>query len=97
MLYKRECINNWADLIKEGNIIKIRQWKDMVEEYGLLFKDTINCKCRFIDFMEDICGKEFIITKEMEKDYKEYEYFFIDITPHAISTDMIESIRGGYV
>ena len=34
MLYVRSDIKDWTKLIKEGNIIKIRQWEDMKKEYG---------------------------------------------------------------
>ena len=29
----RERIN-WKEIIKEGNIVKVRQWDDMAEEFG---------------------------------------------------------------
>ena len=102
MLYKRKDIKDWSKLIKEGNIIKIRQWDDMKKEYGYSsFEGAILCKFLFNDFMKELCGKEFKITKEMEEKFKEYKYFYID--NHLddagtkdyiiISTDMIELIK----
>ena len=102
MLYERKSIDNWKALVKEGNIIKIRQWDDMEEEYGYSsLENAIMCEHLFTDFMEELCGKEFKITKEMEEDYVRFEHFYID--NHLddagtkdyiiISTDMIELIK----
>ena len=74
MIYERKNIKDWTKLIKEGNIIKIRQWDDMEEEYGYSsFEGAILCKFLFNDFMKELCGKEFKITKEMEEKFKEYK------------------------
>ena len=101
MIYERKNIKDWSKLIKEGNIIKIRQWDDMESEYGYSsLKNAIMCKHSFTDFMEELCGKEFQITKDMEENFKEYRYFYTDIFDESdiersvvISTDMIESIK----
>ena len=102
MLYKRKDIKDWKALIKEGNIIKIRQWDDMESEYGYSSpEEAIMCKHLFTDFMKELCGKEFKITKEMEEDYVRFKHFYIDnylddvrIKDYIIiSTDMIESIK----
>ena len=102
MLYERKDIKDWKALVKEGNIIKIRQWDDMEEEYGYSsLEEAIMCKHLFTDFMKELCGKEFKITKEMEEDYVRFKHFYIDnylddvrIKDHIIiSTDMIESIK----
>ena len=93
MLYKRSDIKDWSKLIKEGNIIKIRQWDDMEEEYGLIGIDSINCECAFTDNMRNLCGSEIKINKKMVEDFKKYKYFFADSKTHSISTDMIEYIK----
>ena len=102
MLYVRSDIKDWSKLIKEGNIIKIRQWDDMESEYGYSsLENAIMCEHLFTDFMEELCGKEFKITKEMEEDYVRFKHFYIDnylddvrIKDYIIiSTDMIESIK----
>ena len=102
MLYKRKDIKDWSKLIKEGNIIKIRQWDDMESEYGYSsLENAIMCEHLFTDFMEELCGKEFKITKEMEEDYVRFEHFDIDNYLDdagtkdyiIISTDMIELIK----
>ena len=102
MIYERKNIKDWKALVKEGNIIRIRQWDDMEEEYGYSsLENAIMCEHLFTDFMEELCGKEFKITKEMEEDYVRFEHFYID--NHLddagtkdyiiISTDMIELIK----
>ena len=102
MIYGRKEIKDWTKLIKEGNIIKIRQWDDMEEEYGYSsLEEAIMCKHLFTDFMKELCGKEFKIIKEMEEDYVRFKHFYIDnylddvrIKDYIIiSTDMIESIK----
>ena len=102
MIYERKNIKDWKALVKEGNIIKIRQWDDMESEYGYSsFEGAILCKFLFNDFMKELCGKEFKITKEMEEDYVRFEHFYIDNYLDdagtkdyiIISTDMIELIK----
>ena len=93
MLYKRKDIKDWKGFIKEGNIIKIRQWDDMEEEYGLIGIDSINCECAFTDNMRNLCGSEIKINKKMVEDFKKYKYFFADSKTYSISTDMIEYIK----
>ena len=93
MLYKREDIKDWKALIKEGNIIKIRQWDDMEEEYGLVGIGSINCECAFTDNMRNLCGSEIKINEKMVEDFKKYKYFFADSKTYSISTDMIEYIK----
>ena len=93
MLYKRKDIKDWKGFIKEGNIIKIRQWDDMEEEYGLVGIGSINCECAFTDNMRNLCGSEIKINKKMVEDFKKYKYFFADSKTYSISTDMIEYIK----
>ena len=93
MLYERKSIDNWKALVKEGNIIKIRQWDDMEEEYGLTGIDSINCECAFTDNMRNLCGSEIKINEKMVEDFKKYKYFFADSKTYSISTDMIEYIK----
>ena len=93
MLYKRKDIKDWTKLIKEGNIIKIRQWDDMEEEYGLVGIGSINCECTFTNNMRSLCGSEIKINEKMVEDFKKYKYFFADSKTYSISTDMIEYIK----
>ena len=93
MIYERKNIKDWKALVKEGNIIKIRQWDDMEKEYGLVGIDSINCECAFTDNMRNLCGSEIKINKKMVEDFKKYKYFFADSKTYSISTDMIEYIK----
>ena len=102
MIYERKNIKDWKALVKEGNIIKIRQWDDMESEYGYSGSEkAIMCKHLFTDDMGELCGKEFKITKQMEEEYKAIGHFYIDnysddidAKPYfIITTDMIESIK----
>ena len=94
MIYERKNIKDWKALVKEGNIIKIRQWGDMEEEYGLVGIGSINCECTFTNNMRNLCGSEIKINKKMVEDFKKYKYFFAsDSKAYAISTDMIEYIK----
>ena len=93
MIYERKNIKDWKALVKEGNIIKIRQWDDMESEYGLIGIDSINCECAFTDNMRNLCGSEIKINKKMVEDFKKYKYFFADSKTYSISTDMIEYIK----
>ena len=93
MIYERKNIKDWKALVKEGNIIKIRQWDDMEEEYGLIGIDSINCECAFTDDMRNLCGSEIKINEKMVEDFKKYKYFFADSKTYSISTDMIEYIK----
>ena len=93
MIYERKNIKDWKALVKEGNIIKIRQWDDMESEYGLIGIDSINCECAFTDDMRNLCGSEIKINEKMVEDFKKYKYFFADSKTYSISTDMIEYIK----
>ena len=87
----RERIN-WKEIIKEGNIVKVRQWDDMAKEFGefrvSLDGTTINCFLTFTEEMRKHCGEEIRINKDMEKDFNFHEVFCYE--GHMFSTDMLE-------
>lgn len=87
---EREKIN-WKEIIKEGNIVKVRQWDDMEEEFGSYYlanKLLINCSKTFTKEMREYCGKIIEITKNMEKKFNECGYFYYK--DYMFSTDMLE-------
>ena len=43
---EREKIN-WKEIIKAGNIVKVRQWDDMAEEFGFTLDCAIDCFKKF--------------------------------------------------
>ena len=87
----REKIN-WKSIIKEDNIVKVRQWDDMAKEFGefrvSLDGTTINCFLTFTEEMRKHCGEEIRINKDMEKDFNFHEVFCYE--GHMFSTDMLE-------
>ena len=88
---EREKIN-WKEIIKEGNIVKVREWDDMAKEFGefrvSLDGTTINCFLTFTEEMRKHCGEEIRINKDMEKDFNFHEVFCYE--GHMFSTDMLE-------
>ena len=89
---------NWKNIIKENNIVKVRQWDDMAKEYGTYYKRgdscfdpctlIINCRRKFTEEMRKYCGKTIKINENMERSFNKYENFYYN--GHAISTDMLE-------
>ena len=87
---EREKIN-WSEIIKENNIVKVRQWDDMEEEFGSYYsanKLVINCSKTFTKEMREYCGEIIKITKNMEKKFNERGYFYYE--DYMFSTDMLE-------
>ena len=84
---EREKIN-WKNIIKENNIVKIRQWDDMKREFGVSLDGAIDCFKKFTGNMREYCGETIKITKNMEKKFNEYGYFYYEGS--MFSTDMLE-------
>ena len=84
---EREKIN-WSEIIKAGNIVKVRQWDDMKREFGFTLDCAIDCFKKFTGNMREYCGETIKITKNMEKKFNEYGYFYYEGS--MFSTDMLE-------
>lgn len=84
---EREKIN-WSEIIKENNIVKVRQWDDMAKEFGFTLDGSIDCSKKFTEDMREYCGETIRITKNMEKKFNEYGYFYYE--GNMFSTDMLE-------
>lgn len=84
---KREKIN-WKEIIKEGNIVKVRQWDDMAEEFGFTLDCAIDCFKKFTGNMREYCGETIKINEKMAKKFNEYGYFYYEGS--MFSTDMLE-------
>ena len=94
---ERERIN-WSGIIKENNIVKVRQFDDMKREFGVSYERgdscfdpctlIINCREKFTEEMKKYCGKTIKINENMEKSFNKYGIFIYN--GHAISTDMLE-------
>ena len=87
---ERERIN-WKEIIKAGNIVKIRQFDDMEKQYGYRYVGgvkVINVYMSFTEDMKKICGDVINIDEEIEKTYEKRGYFYYQ--GFTISTDMLE-------
>ena len=84
---EREKIN-WKEIIKENNIVKVRQWDDMKREFGVSLDGAIDCFKKFTGNMREYCGETIRINENMEKKFNEYGYFYYEGS--MFSTDMLE-------
>lgn len=89
-----------SELVKEkptfkvGELVRIRQWDDMVKEFGTSATGLVNCKCFFTDGMKPLCGKYAEIVR-LDKDGRVGLKFFNCSglnTSWEYSTDMIEKV-----
>ena len=87
---EREKIN-WKEIIKAGNIVKVRQWDDMAEEFGFTLDCAIDCFKKFTGNMREYCGETIKINENMEKKFNEYGYFYYEGS--MFSTDMLEPYK----
>lgn len=46
---------------KVGDELRIREWDDMADEFGLDDEGHINCKFSFAKWMRPMCGKDFTV------------------------------------
>lgn len=84
-------------IFRPGDLIRIRQWDDMEQEFGMNDYGSIACKFTFVPEMKDLCGMTAIIA-EIEDD----EVFFepdscdnSDYKSYRFSTHMIEYVGDG--
>ena len=72
-----------------GDCVRIRQWDDMAEQYGVC-GDEIECEFSFTEDMQKdgLCGKEFVIT-----DISSGGYIYGHNTHWSISEDMLELVE----
>ena len=78
----------WHEIIKEGNIVRVRQWDDMKREFGFTLDGSIDCFKKFTGNMREYCGETIRINENMEKKFNEYGYFYYEGS--MFSTDMLE-------
>ena len=80
---------------KVGELVRIRQWDDMAEEFGINSSGAIICQCWFTVAMKPLCGKYAEIVSLNENDVVVKLKFFncdgLD-TSWEYSTDMIEKV-----
>ena len=54
---------------KVGDKVKVREWDDMVEEFGTDEDDDIDCNLCFVKDMKEYCGKEMTISRVLTINY----------------------------
>ncbi len=78
-----------------GELVRIRQWDDMVKEFGVRATGSVDCRCQFTHDMEPLCGKYAEIVG-LDKDGMVKLKFFncgdLDIC-WSYSTDMFEKVE----
>ena len=80
---------------KVGELVRIRQWDDMVKEFGTRATGSVNCRCLFTESMKPLCGK-YAEIKDLRVDGIVFLRFFNcdDLsTCWSYSTDMIEKVE----
>lgn len=75
---------------KVGDIVQIRQWDDMVKEFGVNYYGVIRCNnyCSFVGEMKKYCGKKLRIDtiKNLDNTY----YYTMTAIPWTFTSEMFE-------
>ena len=71
-----------------GDSVRIRSWEDMESQFGIDEDGNIPCKFSFTEYMKDMCGDEFTITKIHDGKYSGHEKGNV-----MLSVDMLEPIQ----
>lgn len=80
---------------KVGELVRIRQWDDMVKEFGTTASGSVNCKCTFTVTMKPLCGK-YAEIKDLRVDDIVFLHFFNcekEEKCWSYSTDMLEKVE----
>lgn len=80
---------------KVGELVRIRQWDDMVKEFGTTSIGSVDCKCQFTTKMKPLCGK-YAEIKDLRVDDIVFLHFFNcekEDKCWSYSTDMIEKVE----
>jgi len=80
---------------KVGELVRIRQWDDMVKEFGTRSTGSVNCRCLFTKGMKPLCGK-YAEIKDLCVDGIVFLRFFNcddSVENWNYSTDMIEKVE----
>lgn len=76
-----------------GQRVRIREWDDMLDEFGEANNGSIPRRCHFVPEMRDLCGMEYTIKSVdgIPGESKVGDVSFEESVPEFIfSTDMIE-------
>lgn len=79
---------------KVGELVRIRQWDDMVKEFGTTGSGSVNCNLYFTVSMKPLCGKYAEIVSLKNNSRVELRFFNCDglYLGRYYSTDMIEKV-----
>lgn len=53
-----------------GDVLRVRSWEDMEQEFGLHNSTSISCEFYFTPRMKYMCGKEFIVREIINDAYR---------------------------
>lgn len=89
--------NDWLDEYKKPKMVKIKEWEQLVKEYGLDKDDDIACEGVFSRLMNEALPKDRIIFIQNVSEHKFPLWFCGDISEEGrehydITPDMIEKI-----
>lgn len=80
---------------KIGDKVRVKTWEKMEKEFGLDYSNNIKCRCTFLKYMIEYCGK--IVTIETSRDSCNHEYKIYQIKEDyghwAWSNDMFEKVE----
>lgn len=79
-----------AEQIKVGDTLRIRQWDDMEEEFGLDIDGDIQCQYEFTNEMKRLSGREVVVSGI---DPSDNEIIVNPRVGYYISADMLEPIE----
>ena len=67
-----------------GDVLRVRQWEDMVNEYGTICdKDSycyaikVNKSVKFLKKMKHLCGQIFTVSKYYDLDFNDNNRFYL--------------------
>ena len=72
-----------------GDVVLIRQWDDMANEFGFASRGVIDCKFHFTDAMMQYCGKEYIVDRIQNDGLIRFKGANLG---YSFSADMLEPI-----
>lgn len=76
-----------------GDLVVIRDWNDMEEEYGLNECGNISCKFTFVAEMVYLCGSEWTIRDIDRSGHVRFSEEYSPDHEYHISTDMIRHVE----
>lgn len=83
-----------------GDVLRIRQWDDMVDEFGLNSYGYIECRGVFVAHMKYLCGKQFTVSSVEYGDYHSDERVELNSQGRMmwrITADMLEPIEEDFL